>query len=321
MGSLPPVEPPDLRNRRPNRGDDDDYDDNYPPRGDYPPPGNYPPPGGQDPHYGQPPSYPPPRHDYPPQGQSSYPPPGSDSISLDDPRRGGQTPRRDAYPPPPPPDRYPPQQPGPVSLDDPRHGGTPRRDERRPRPQRDSYDNYNNAGSIDLDDPRYGGSGARSRRRDDARVRLDDDDLPDLGRDRRSRRSRDDDDVPQLGGRSSKPSFGLSERQVEYLAWGSTVLLLGISLMMVVGGSSDFLTSLFPLLAGAILMGSALYQRVVMGWHVGPLTWLMAILLVSYTVTLQIAGDTGFFKWIVYFIGTLIIMTGVILLMQVFRKQ
>jgi hypothetical protein len=134
-----------------------------------------------------------------------------------------------------------------------------------------------------------------------------------------SQRREVDDPGPQR--RPSQRSFGLTERQIESLAWGTTILLLGISLIQAVTGSSSFLTFFFPLLAGAILLGSAVYQRVVRGWHVGPLTWLVAILLVSYTITLLAAGEsTGIFQWIAYFIGTLIIMLGIILLLQVFRR-
>lgn len=92
--------------------------------------------------------------------------------------------------------------------------------------------------------------------------------------------------------------------------------------MMSVTGNSSFLTFFFPLLGGALLMGSALYQRVVRGWHVGPITWLVAVLLVSYTITLLVSDSgTGFLTWIAYFIGTLVIIMGLVLLMQAFRRS
>ncbi len=250
----------------------------------YPPEGNYPPP------------------DYPP--EDDYPPRGG-PVDLDDPQYGGAPPRRGtdrdrSYPPQ---DDYPPRG-GPVDLDDPQYGGAP------PRRGTDR-DRFAERERIDLDDPRYGG---RGRDRDE----------PHQDRGRRAQRDRPRyQDEPDLR-RRREPSggWGLSERQIEYLAWGSTVLLLGVSLIQAVTGSTGFLKFFFPLLAGAILMGASLYQRVVRGWHVGPMTWLMAILLLSYTITLMVSGDdTGIFKWIAYFFGTLIIMTGLILLLQVFRRQ
>jgi len=195
-------------------------------------------------------------------------------------------------------------------------------DDRYPPPDRDGY--------VDLDDPQYGGqprqpSHDRQPRRDDpyldAPPSLGSIDSPTLGGGRTSR-GRDSDDYDEPPRRRPRQSQGLSERQVEYLAWGSTILLLGISMMQALTGSSGFLRFFFPLLAGLILSASSIYQRVVRGWHVGPLTWLIAGLLVSYTITLQIAGDgTGIFKWIAYFIGTLIIMTGLLLILQIFRRQ
>lgn len=303
MGNLPPVEPPDLRR---NRNRDDQDDDNYPPRGNYPPQGNYPPPQ----------------------------PSGSDPIDLDSPRN------RETYPPPqrgpqyPPQGDYPPRQQGgtgPIDLDDPHHGGAPQRRERQPSQRDYPPPQRGGTGPVDLDEPQYS---RRDKGMEMPRERIDLDD-PRFGGSRRprdemhedrgrrsDRRRREQAEPPDRRRPDRSASWGLSERQVEYLAWGITVVLLGVSLIQAVTGSTGLLRFFFPLLAGAILMGSALYQRVVQGWHVGPMTWLMAILLLSYTITLMVSGDdTGIFKWIAYFIGTLIIMTGLILLLQVFRRQ
>lgn len=232
-------------------------------------------------------------------------------------RGGGQGNYQDQGDYPPPSDDYPPRQ----------------SNSQYPPPSDDRYPPPDMGGPIDLDDPQYGGQPSRSlrdrpsNRNDpytDQSVSLNPVAAPSLGRDRAPRgRGYDDDydDFPEQR-RSPRRSQGLSERQVEYLAWGSTILLLGVSMIQAITGSSSFLRIFFPLLAGSILSISSIYQRVVRGWHVGPLTWLISGLLVSYSITLQVAGsDTGIFKWIAYFIGTLIIMTGLLLILQIFRQQ
>lgn len=308
---------------------------NYPPQqaGGYPPQGNYPP---QQPPQGAtyPPqgNYPPAGASYPPQGTGGYPPPQTGNINLDAPQYGGQP----AGYPPQGTGGYPPPQTGNISLDAPQYSGQPAS---YPPQGTGSYPpqgtggyppaqpqpNYaQQTGPIDLGDPLQGtsrrGSASRQEFAGDAPVSLDDPRIENRSS-RRQKPSRSD-DSPQLSDRQQRTGFGLTERQVEYLAWGSTIILLGVSLMMSVAGSARYLTLIFPLVAGGILMSSAIYQRVVRGWHVGPLTWLTAILLVSYTITLQLSGDgTNIFKWIAYFLGTLTIMTGLTLFLQVFRKH
>lgn len=318
----------------PQRGQD------YPPQGgspQYPPPqqqntGGYPPPnrdqgGGNRPSQGG---------SYPPQGNTGgYPPPDQGhqgGINLDDPRFGGQGyppqggAQQQSYPPPqqqntgnysPPSGTYqtPDTPSGKISLDDPRFGGSSGQSSGSYRePERQDYGSGAGRQSIDLDDPRYGGEGAGALQEGRGRSRRGrEDDEP-----RQRRQLGESDDEAPSGGLAN---WALTERQIEYLAWGSTVILLGISLMRALTGASDALTFVFPLLAGGILTASAIYQRVVMGWHVGILTWFTAIMLVSYTITLQVAGDgTGIFSWIGYFLGTIIIMTGVTVLLQAFRR-
>lgn len=358
QGNYPPqnnlnIDDPQFGGGAPTPGDQ-----SYPPQntgGTYPPQGNYPPQGGgypppqqqgninlDDPRFG---GAPPPqqpssgqRQSYPPQ-DSGYPPPQQQgNISLDDPRFGGAPPPQQpssgqgqnyaqsgGYPPqdsgyPPQGGSYPPpQQQGNISLDDPRFGGAP--------PPQQGYDRgQGGRGRIDLNDDRYGGrpeprGAAPSRGRD--RITLDD---PPVSSDRARRSQRHDDDPPPSRQKSSSQRRQeqrplLTERQVEALSIGSVVILLGVSLIQAVTSSSAFLSFLFPMLAGGILMASAVYQRLVMGWRVNPLTWVFAILLVSYTITLFVAGDdSGPLLWIAYFIGTLIIMAGVVITLRVFRS-
>lgn len=246
------------------------------------------------------PNYPPPADPrYPPQQPANYPPPGASNYPPLGAAPNRNDPRYEPSYPPPPPDTYPPAAP----------------------------DYYSGGGTVDLDDPAFGAPARRPRAAEPPRSTLDPVGTPDLRRERPSRNIPSDAPIttgardlrsPRGGGMGSL----LSERQVESLAWGSVVMMLGISLILAVTGSYQFLRVAFPLIAGLILLVSSLYQQVVMGWHVSKLTWLVTILLLSYTITLELADDNeGFFRWIIYFIGTLVILLGFIRLLQVFQEQ
>lgn len=325
--SYPPQDPLNIDDPRFGGGAPTPPRDSYPPQG-----GNYPPQGGNYPPQNQPPLPPnDPRFpaggqaratgSYPPAGGQSYPPQGG-QIDLNDPRYGGQG----AVPPAPnptggypqQPPAYPPQQPtyppqggqyppsGGISLDDPNYGGRPPVPQQRPPAQRPSvptvdegyeYDRRIELGDVEVG--RRGGGGGGRRRADD-----------------------DDDNVVD---RLNEGANMITERQVESVAWGSTVLLLGIALLLTVSGSTLFLTRLFPMLSGFILLASSIYQRFFRGWRVSPLTWLTAFALVSYTATLFVDFETSgtninLIDWITYFIGTLIILTGITMLMRAFRR-
>lgn len=340
------------RPQNPNyQPENNDNDDQYPPRNSYPPQGNYPPQQGNidldDPRFGggapapnssqqqypppQPPpqgqsSYPPPQQ--PPQQGGSYPPPGGASsqggnLNLDDPRFGGSGSAGASNRPAP---QYPPpQQEQNAPQRQPEYAGP----QNRPANQGPAGSSGNFGGPISLDDPRFGGNsgssaggsfGGQSGGSAGGRERITLDDPPYSGRPSR------DDDPPRRPKanerRGSQRSLGLTENQVESLANGSVVILLGISLIQAVTGSSEFLRLIFPMAAGGILLMSAIYQRFMRKWHVSIWTWFIALLLVSYTITLFAAGDdAGPFRWITYFFGILIIMAGIIRTLQVFRTS
>lgn len=301
MSNLPPVQPSDLRRNRRTQPEDDDLGENYPPSNtNYPPQSNNYPPANQgyppapDPRFTQPPAAPLQQQTQWQQAPNSYPPPDQSyppagNISLDDPRFGApRQPVNQGYPPP-----------------------------------ANDYGDYGDYENVDLDDPAFGAPSPRNFQAPyEQPSSLDRVNAPDLRRERYAAQDDDDISLRSTPPRGTGRGTFLTERQVESLAWGSVVILLGISLMLAVTGNSQFVRIIFPLAAGFILLISSIYQRVVMGWHVGRLTWLTAVLLLSYTITLTIADDNaGFFRWIVYFTGTLVIMVGIVVLLQVFQEQ
>lgn len=249
-------------------------------------------------------NYPPQGMDYPPRGvqpsnpnaypqASNYPPPGQNYPPPNQGQQGDYPPQQ--LPPQPGPN-YPP--PGVPSY---------------PPPQRmpDPIDEFD-----DIPDLRRDVGSSRPT------PDLDDFNAPDL----RRRVSREELGLPVEG--ASRPSRGgfqatvLSERQVEALGWGITVILLGIAILLFFTGSSDFLTVGFPILGGGTLLVSSVYQRLRM-WNVSILTWTTAIGLCAFSVTRLLAisdgKPTGLGTSLAYFTGISIIISGVIVLIRIFR--
>lgn len=297
----------------------------------------------------QPPQYPPQQQQggYPPpnQPQGGYPPPQagasqSGSIDLNDPRFGGssapqQPPQyppqqqQGGYPPPNQPQGgYPPPQAGAsqggsIDLNAPRFGGsgapqpTPSQTSQ-PSPQA----NYGHApqgtlgGSINIDDNQFGGNNTPSlgsSRSNSNQQRRSAQTQPPPSE--RSGSGNQQQRQQQSANQRHPLDIGLTERQVESLAIGITVILFGVAIIQ--GGV--FLGFYFPLAAAVILMVSAIYQNA-MGWRVSFFTSLIGLTFTSYVIT-RIIGDedTAFFTRIGYFFGSLIILIGLIRLMRIFR--
>ncbi|MCI0714353.1 MAG: hypothetical protein L0154_29635 [Chloroflexi bacterium] len=146
-------------------------------------------------------------------------------------------------------------------------------------------------------------------------------DAPDL-----RRRVSVDDELRQEARVQSPGGFALlSERQVEALGWGITVILLGIAVLLTfTSGSRDFLLTVFPILGGALLLMTSIYQ-IMRGWPVSLVTWLTSIGLTAFAITRLIAlvdaGETDFGTSIAYFIGVSIIVTGITVLFRIFRSR
>ena len=111
---------------------------------------------------------------------------------------------------------------------------------------------------------------------------------------------------------------GILERQVEWLSLGLSVVVLGFALLL----KGIALTVLFPLIAGGILLTSAIVQKIGRNWNVSIVTWLLGVFLLSYGITqlLRLVQPSETFSFFTYFGGSVIILGGVVLLLQVFRR-
>ncbi len=290
MSNLPPVEPPDLRNRhQQNQGNP-----NYPPQNssNYPPPGsNYPPPGQpkpqqprpQQPQQPQQPSYPPPN-------QGNYPPPGYNPPPQQpqQPQQPRPQPQQPSYPPPgQQPPAYTPQEP---EWDDP------------------------------VPPARRGGQRGSSAPSTSHSSDFEDANVPNL----RRGRSYDDYDTPGQPPHRRGSGGLFSEGQFEALVWGVVVIMLGFAVILALTSNPDWLTSYWPLFSGILLFGSIVFQKGLMGWRVSPLTQLLATLLIAYSITQLIAGtneDNGFLTLVAYYLGTCIITAGIMILSGIFRRS
>lgn len=120
----------------------------------------------------------------------------------------------------------------------------------------------------------------------------------------------------------------VSERQIEYIAWGSSILLLGIAIIIMAlnpEGTGEYVLPGIGLLAGSILMAGGLVQRIVFGFHVSRSTWMVAITLTALSLTRVIAlasdqqDDVGVQS--IFFFGFMVVMAGLVIMLQVFSPQ
>jgi hypothetical protein len=120
-------------------------------------------------------------------------------------------------------------------------------------------------------------------------------------------------------------AFG--ERQIEYIAWGSVVILLGCSIILVTLDTSLatlFLTVFTPLIGGGILLASGFVQRLFFGYDVSLFTWGVSIASIAFGCTRAIAeitDTTSALTQLLYFIGLLVIISGLVIILQVFRPS
>lgn len=269
---LPPVEPPDLRNRRQYPPEDDD-DQNYPPRDYTPPPRRQadPPPQPARPPVAN--NYPL-EDDYPPRGHDPRQPEGLEPVSAPDLRRG----RRETVRP----------------MENDLGDRLPPRDARRATSDMRSLD-PEPLGSLDS---------------------------PDLRR-ARSARIREVDDLPPSGNRPPRPtSTGdfIQEHQVEAIAAGITLLMLGVGILLLIVADGTFLFQIFPMLGGLVLIGGGLFQKVIRGWNVSWVTWGIGGVLFTFGLTTTFNRNGDLVTGSIFFCGTLIILMGLVFLLQVFRR-
>ena len=117
----------------------------------------------------------------------------------------------------------------------------------------------------------------------------------------------------------------LTERQVEAVGWGVTVILFGFAILLAFTSSNtNFLTVGFPIMGGILLLASSVYQRI-QGWRVSMVTWATAIGLSAFSITRLIAitdgQETGVGTSIAYFIGVFTIITGIVVLVRIFQQR
>lgn len=119
----------------------------------------------------------------------------------------------------------------------------------------------------------------------------------------------------------------LHERRIEYLAWGLVVIIMGFSIIMMTletEFAADFLLIVAPLISGMILMGSGFVQRIFFDYDVSLATWALAILGLAFGCTRAIAeitNNTDVANQIIYFVGLLVIISGLVIILQVFRTS
>lgn len=260
--------------------------------------------------------FPPPSNasDFPPKG-AEYPPAGNQPQSQ--PQPGGyQTPppQQPAYPPPS-------DQPGNYQAPSaqPRQGGY--------QPSGNSPGDDLLLDDLGTDRRRSGRDDSyRERTQEPSRIELDDFESRDLRRERNPREE-DDYSAPRLDERRSNSPRGalLTERQVEAVGWGLTVILFGFAILFsFTSSNTNFLTVGFPIIGGILLMASSVYQRI-QGWRVSVVTWATAIGLSSFSITRLIAltdgKDTGVGTSIAYFFGIFMIITGTAVLVRFFQAR
>ena len=110
---------------------------------------------------------------------------------------------------------------------------------------------------------------------------------------------------------------GLRERRIEWLSLGLSVVILGISYIF--GG--DALRVIFPLAAGGLLLVSAVLQKIIKNWNVSIITWALGAVLTAFgiTHTIRLFQPENGFQFI-YFLGSLVILAGLLILLQIFRR-
>jgi hypothetical protein len=117
----------------------------------------------------------------------------------------------------------------------------------------------------------------------------------------------------------------ITERRVEYLAWGTVVLMMGCTVIFAAvdfSAALPYLRTGMPLLVGGILLISALVQRIIFSGSVSRFTWAFSIFSLAFGCTQLIAIATGsdnLFNQGIYFIGLMIVISGGVILLQILR--
>ena len=136
---------------------------------------------------------------------------------------------------------------------------------------------------------------------------------------------------PRKLGSKGGAGDALHERRIEYLAWGTVVLLAGCAIIMLAidtEAAANILRIVAPLTAGGILLGSGMVQRILFGYPVSLATWGTAIVatafgsmeLISLLIKQATDSEPPISTRLIVFIGLLVIITGMVIILQVFRN-
>jgi hypothetical protein len=125
--------------------------------------------------------------------------------------------------------------------------------------------------------------------------------------------------------RQPRETGGLREKRIEWVTWGISVIVLGITVLVGVGtpiGQNDALWFIFPAAAGGLMMLSAVLQKIIRNWNVSIFTWTISALLMALAVerfvALFITLNRSFRP--IYYLGGLILIVGFVILLQIFRR-
>lgn len=133
------------------------------------------------------------------------------------------------------------------------------------------------------------------------------------------------DAASKIFARKPRESGGLREKRIEWVTWGVSVIILGITVLVGVGtpiGMNDALWFIFPASAGGLMLLSAVLQKIIRNWNVSIFTWTISALLMALAVerfvALFITLNRAFKP--VYYFGGLILIVGFVILLQIFRR-
>ena len=114
------------------------------------------------------------------------------------------------------------------------------------------------------------------------------------------------------------PGRSFAERQLEWLTLGMSAILFGAALLL---QNRDVMRIIYPLIAGSLILISAIVQKIGRNWNVSIFSWVIGVLLLSFGITNGLAAYQGVEGFnFVYFVGSIFILGGIVILLQIFRR-
>ncbi len=131
-------------------------------------------------------------------------------------------------------------------------------------------------------------------------------------------------DAPQQAAAGSPRATtrgSLLEKRIEWLFWGLTVVFFGVSFILSTPENNRSMLLYFPLLAGGLLLTTAIIQRIGFNWRVSIFTWVLGVLLMSLGISALISFITSSPIQIAHYFGAVVVLAGVVILVQIFRQS